>query len=234
MRTTLGYPASGFVEAAAAFAFDAVSNATLRSSLTGLTNPLQWNHTPAGIPKGILVLIATEASTVSRVSSVTYGPATLTQVALSPLLSTVGATGSVAEAFFLGTSVPTGIQGVQITLTGVTGYGSINAVALTVVGPNDSAIEDTTKVDTSGNNPTCALTIAHSSLAVGLLLSDTDLGSSVGVGTGITQITEIAVGGEVFNWAYRTALVATNSSVDWTNTTASLAYGALAVAIKST
>ncbi len=231
MRTTIGYPASGFVEAATSFALDTTSSATQRSGLPP-ASPLSWTHTPVGVPKGVLVLAATEASTVSRVTSVTYGASTMTQVALSPLLSTVGTTGSVAEGWFLGTSVPTGAQTIQINLIGITGYGSINAIAISVVGPNDSAIEDTTKVDTTGANPTCALTIAHQSLAVGVCLEGLATVTDIAVAAGMTQIMEIDVGGETFNWAYRTALVSTNSSVDWTAVSA--AYGVLAVAIKST
>src|SRR5688572_13669586 len=116
-----------------AIAFDAASNVAAGNGT------LSWTHTPVGTPKGVLVLIAS-ASLTDQVAAATYGGTAMTELADSPLLQTVGDEGGSVYGYFLGSSVPTGAQTVEVT---VTGAASKRAVAVTVTAAGDTAVEDT-------------------------------------------------------------------------------------------
>lgn len=63
-----------------------------------------WTHVSVGVPAGMAVLIASNASTVDRITSVSYGGGTLARVAIIP-----GGSGSepgCAYLYFRGTIVP--------------------------------------------------------------------------------------------------------------------------------
>jgi hypothetical protein len=232
MRATLGVIASGQIEPTVNFAFDAEGEAAAQTGLP-VSSPRTWTHTPVGIPKGVVVLCATENSGgASRVTAMTYGGVAMTQVSGSPLHCISGDSTATLEGFVLTSGIPTGAQTVSATLTGTTGYGSINFASYTVVGPNNSAVEDTSTVDTTGANPTVALTIANESFVCGVLASGRDVSGDVVVGTGMTHDFKLDVGGQVMAFAHKTALISSNDSVDWT--VVSDRYGILAVALKST
>lgn len=90
---------------------DAVSNPTLP-----FTADTSWTHTPAGTPKGVVVVIAQgNSSQADQVAGVTYGG-----VAMSRIQFTGDGGGSEAGAsylYFLGSGIPTGSQTVAIDLT---------------------------------------------------------------------------------------------------------------------
>jgi len=120
-----------------AIAFDAADFSATTSSNTSIT----WTHTPVGTPRGIIVFIGQNTNDgTDRVTSVTYGSETMTEMSGSPLLHTTSQPGAV-YGYFLGTNIPTGAQTVTVNLTG---SGSIiksgGSVSLT-------ANEDTSTVD---------------------------------------------------------------------------------------
>lgn len=81
-------------------------------NLTG-ANP-SFTHTPVGgDPRGVLVLI-TQPFAGRIPSAVTYGGVSMAEVAGSPNEKSTGEAG-VVTGWFLGTSIPTGIQTVAIT-----------------------------------------------------------------------------------------------------------------------
>jgi hypothetical protein len=226
----MGIVASGQTEPVTTFAFDAKSNATTDNAARA--SPISWTHTPVGIPKGVLVLIAVENEATDPVTAVTYGGVALSHVSGSPLADTVNAEVCHAGGWFLGSGLPTGAQTVVVTFSTI--GGSINAVACTVVGPNNSAIEDTSTISgaVSGADPSLALTITADSFCAGLLISGRAAAADVTPGAAMTQLLEIDVGAELMSWVRKTDLATTNTSVDWT--AASEEYAILAVAIKST
>lgn len=229
MRATLGLVASGHVEVAAAFAFDAAGKSAASSS--GGRAPLTWTHTPVGIPIGCLVFVGHEATSGDLDAGVTYGGVSLTAATGSPLLASMGGEGnSEITAWWKSGGLPTGAQTVSIDNTDNTA--ACNGVSFTFVGPNGVAVEDTTTANTTGANPSIALTLANESFCAGLLISGQDTTAGVAVGAGMTEWLEIDVGGQTWSFAYKTALVSTNTTLDWTATSA--AYAGFAVAIKST
>jgi len=99
-------------EAFAAVAYDAGSES--HTGTTGSTSQASftWNHTPVGTPKGALVFVFTNAN-AADVTSVTYGGTTMTQVSGGQAIDTAIEPGR-TDTFFLGASVPTGVQAVVV------------------------------------------------------------------------------------------------------------------------
>jgi len=93
-------------------AFDAVTI----FPATEATGNFSETHTPAGTPRGVIVLINQEETVGSdEVTSVTYGGMPLTEVPLSPVINTQGE-GGVVYGYYLGSSVPAGAQTVAVNV----------------------------------------------------------------------------------------------------------------------
>jgi hypothetical protein len=105
------------------------------SSSAAGTGTLSWTHTPVGTPRGVLVFIV-QAGSADQISAVTYGGVSLGRVAF---LSHPTAVFSAVYAYFLGASIPTGPQTVEVT---VTGGNTRRAGAFAVVAPTDTAVVD--------------------------------------------------------------------------------------------
>lgn len=93
-----------------AVAFDASSNATPGGG------DLSWTHTPVGTPSAVLCCLVS-LNDGDAVNTITYGAASLTEVALSPNAKATGEDGSV-YCFFLGAGIQTGAQTVSISVNG--------------------------------------------------------------------------------------------------------------------
>lgn len=79
------------------------------------TGTFSWTHTPTGTPKGVWVEVDREdGSSTDAITGVTYGGVSMTLIA-----SAVDSAGepSYTELYFLGASIPTGAQTVQVTTT---------------------------------------------------------------------------------------------------------------------
>ena len=112
MRALFGTVASGQIPPVTDFAFDAFSNAAGSSS--GGRVDLSWTHTPVGIPKGVVVLIANENTVADAVAGVTYGGVAMSELSGSPFSGTLGGEENcVLHGFVLTSSVPTGAQTVR-------------------------------------------------------------------------------------------------------------------------
>jgi hypothetical protein len=98
-----------------------------------------------GTPRGVLVFVFAEGN--QDVTGVTYGGSAMAQVTGSPVTQTTGEVGEI-HGFFLGSSVPTGAQTVEVTVSGAIDRG---AVAYTVTGAGDTEVVDTTAI-TSGES----------------------------------------------------------------------------------
>jgi hypothetical protein len=84
------------------------------------TNPKTFTHTPTGTPRAAIVLIVQGGNiSADRISGVTYGGVSMTEVALSPVIKTTGEQ-AVVDVFFLGSGIPTGAQTVSITVSATT------------------------------------------------------------------------------------------------------------------
>lgn len=92
-------------------AFDATSGSAALINTATTTN---WTHTPAGVPRAVVVLIPQGINT-DQVSAVTYGGVALSRVRFNAraVTETCG-----VYIYFLGVSIPTGAQTMAVTTTG--------------------------------------------------------------------------------------------------------------------
>lgn len=93
------------------------------------TGTVSWTHTPVGTPRGILVVIWQLTTAADQVTGCTYGGVAMTEVSASPLIKSTGETG-VLYTYFLGSSIPTGAQTVQFTVSGAATKGG-NSMSVT-------------------------------------------------------------------------------------------------------
>lgn len=116
-----------------AIAYDAVSS--LGSSSTSGSS-FNWNHTPSGTPKGVVVFTFTNAN-ADDATDVTYGGVTMTAVSGGRAVDTAGEPGD-CKVWFLGSGVPTGMQNIVVTRN--TSGNGMTGIALTVTSSQDSDI----------------------------------------------------------------------------------------------
>lgn len=209
----------------AAPAFDAAS-----ASAEG-TGTLSWTHTPVGTPRGVVVLIQQIGSADDQVSGVTYGGVTMTEVSGSPQLA-AGFT-KANYTFFLGASVPTGAQTVEVT---VSGANSKRAVAITITANADTSVDATDTDINSASLDDPSGSIATSAGVETVLLAV--LGSGIGnpanldVGTSYTEILEHDFGINTASWMRRTTNpTGGDVTYNWTTGSAAEALG-MAVAVR--
>lgn len=137
-----------------AIAFDAFT-----ASAPG-TGTLSATHTPVGVPRGVIVAVIAPAVGTDQVNVPTYGGVTMSEVALSPLLKAAAEAGSV-HIFFLGSSIPTGPQTVEVTVSG----GATKQFGVwTVTATGDTAVVDTTSISSDSlANPSGTLSLGGES-----------------------------------------------------------------------
>lgn len=132
----------------AVIGFDAASEATG-------TTTFSWTHTPVGTAKGIAVCVFVNTAATDVISGVTYGGTAMAQVASAG--DSAGEPGF-TECYFLGASIPTGAQTVQVTVS--SGTTAKHAVAVSVTSSSGS---NTQLVGTAG---TIATDTANPSITV--------------------------------------------------------------------
>lgn len=114
-------------------AYDAVSSLGSSSTSGGSFN---WNHTPSGTPKGVVVFTFTNAN-ADDATAVTYGGVSMTTEAGWRAADTAGEPGD-CKVWFLGSGVPTGTQNIVVTRN--TSGNAMTGIAVTVTSSQDSAI----------------------------------------------------------------------------------------------
>lgn len=125
-----------------AVAYDAYSASGAPSADT-----LSWTHTPVGTPRGVLVLIVDNAASSNAITSVTYGGTAMTAVNGSPVAHTTGSEDGYLYAYFLGASIPTGAQTVEVTESTAT---SKSAACYTVTAGGDTHASSAGVLDSGG------------------------------------------------------------------------------------
>jgi hypothetical protein len=96
-----------------------------------------WTHTPTGTPRGVLVFVVSVDSATPLDSAVSYGGTALTAVTGGLAADAAGEAGT-CQAWFLGSSVPTGAQSVVVTRTNNANFAW--ACAVTVTASNDTEV----------------------------------------------------------------------------------------------
>lgn len=188
------------------------------SGTSSSTGDFSWTHTPTGVPRGALVLIALNAEAIDEIASVTYGGVAMAEVPLSPLLHATGAEDGTLFGYFLGSGVPTGAQTVQVTVSGSTR--AKTAQCVTVTASRDTTIDDTTTLETgAAANPSVSLD-ATAEAAIYAALHSGALTSGVDPDANTTQLRETTFTGTfTISFARRTtnASGAGSFSVGWTS-----------------
>lgn len=157
-----------------AIAFDAFT------SSTGGTGDYSFSHTPVGTPKGVIVYVIFNGAAIG-ISGVTYGGVAMAEQANSPASNLTGELGA-SHCFFLGASIPSGMQTVAIDVT----LGTEVSVAgcVTVTAANDTSVVTTGKVESNSQaNPAVTLSL-------GGVSSFCMLGAWDGIGTVIAPFTD--------------------------------------------
>lgn len=176
-------------------AFDATS--TLAN---GTGDPRSWTHTPSGTPRGVLVIAVADSGT-DRAPTATYGGVSMTECTDSPAIAPAAGDDQVVYAFFLGSSIPTGAQTVQISSLDTDTF---FAAAATVTASADTEVGDDAKA--SGvSADSVSLTTARECFVMGGLGNDTASTGNISPGTVCdTQVIEVDFGVDV-GGIYRTA-----------------------------
>ena len=206
-------------------AYDAASNSSQS------TGNLTWDHTPSGTPKGVLVFVLAADNGLDEVTGVTYGGVSLVEVALSPLLKTTTVP-LAAHAYFLGSSVPTGVQEVVVTVSNADS--DRQALCYTVTSSQDSAVQNTaTWLEEATTDPTATLALSGEECWVALTaLSDSNSVGAISPLSGWTSNLEVSGFFSRTGYWYRYNTVGTSDvtiGYDGTELTDSIGIG---VAIK--
>lgn len=161
-----------------ALAFDA-------SSETTGTTTFSWTHTPVGTPRGVFVFIVTQTDTADVISGVTYGGVTMDRQ--QHAADAVGEAGA-CYGYFLGESVPTGAQTVEVTVS--SGSNAKWACAITVTAAADTELAGIGSAKLEGDSTNSSVTITGiagaSYGAAGMFWGGGIVGSVV-EGTGMTM-----------------------------------------------
>jgi hypothetical protein len=122
-----------------AVAYDAATDIAVQAQAT---NPIEFTHTPAGTPRGVLLFLVNQgAGTSDLFGAVTYGGVSMTAVSGARAVDTGGEPGQ-TKAYFLGASVPTGAQTVSIAVD-TAALGQRWAICITLTAAADTAISGT-------------------------------------------------------------------------------------------
>lgn len=118
----------------------AVAHDAASESHTGTTGhsgsaSFNWQHTPVGTPRGVLVFVCQANNAGDDVTSVTYGSATLSAPPNANAADTNGEMGRV-RVFFAGASIPTGQQ--TVTVNRANNANVMYAICITVTAGQDT------------------------------------------------------------------------------------------------
>jgi hypothetical protein len=132
-----------------AIAYDAASEL----ARTGTSDPMEWTHTPSGIPRAIVVAFVHGTSSTDHVTTVTYGGVSMSEVVRGT--DTVTEPGA-AELWFLGSGIPTGAQTVSADLSSGT-TDDIHGVAISLTANGDTEVLDSDSDLADQANPSVTL-----------------------------------------------------------------------------
>lgn len=193
-----------------AVALDVVTDG---GTFTGVTNPFEYTHTPTGTPRGVVVMLV-QSNGADRISGVTYGGTSMTEVTGSPNPN-VGGEVSNTYMYFLGSSVPTGAQTVSVTndSTGTTW----SVVSITVTADDDTEITVSTITETVQADPQITLdtgsTVAE---RVAVLGSGLNAPANASVLTGYTDTGVVDFGTRSGKMCYEDTAASGSQTIGWT------------------
>lgn len=175
-----------------------------------------FNHTPVGTPRAVIVWVVERAATADHIAGITYGGDAMTEVSGSPAIIASGETG-VVYCYFLGTSIPTGVQSVSVDTTATSNY---ITYCVTLTAANDCTVQDSDGTIASVQaNPSVTLSLSGKTSWAGLALHSGQ--QTVG---GITPLTNWTSRSETDRGTDQAAcytydtIASTDVSAGWTQT----------------
>ncbi len=199
----------------------AVAHDASSESHTGTTGSVSeatysWTHTPVGTPKGVIVF-AYVIDAVDQVTGVTYGGTAMSAVSGGNAVDTANEVGR-CKAYFLGSSVPTGAQTVEVTRTN--GVSTHYATCSTVTASGDTEVYTSGIVLLQGDQTLAEQNVDDGSPGTnslrfsGLYSGHTNPGA---VGANSTLAHQIDLGSFSCNTCYETTAGQGSRPIGWTN-----------------
>lgn len=172
--------------------FDAQSTLDFTTTANGSAT-----HTPVGIPRGVVVLIAQNVASTDLISGVTYGGIAMTRLTNGFANDTATETGAV-YAYFLGANIPTGAQTVAVTVS--SGTDAKTYWCMTVTGRGDTAIAASGVLNGDQTNPSITLETnsGFQGMAFAIQWSGVNAPTSITAGAGYTKFNHATSGGRDF------------------------------------
>lgn len=116
-------------------------------------DPITFNHTPVGTPRGVVVSVAHGITATKHAQAVTYGGETLSLIVEAA--DTATEPGNVS-LWFLGSGIPTGLQAVSIDQDAASGDNT-HAICWTFTADTDTEVIDSDELNEDAANPTVTL-----------------------------------------------------------------------------
>jgi len=225
---TASHTADARVVAYAAF------DAATESVRTATTDPYSFNHTPVGVPNGVVVTIASVPTNTDLVTGVTYGGVAMTRVQTNVDNTTEPAR---TYIYFLGSNIPTGTQAVQVDFTSAT-TDDQHIVCTTYVSTGDMEMVAVGGVDNNAANPSVNLSnpLGRRCMVHGVIYSGLGTVASLTPNGSMTAVHDHGFAGAFVSrtdrfTAYSTA---TTLTYGYTSATDDVAMSVLAFAAKPT
>jgi hypothetical protein len=205
-----------------AVAFDADA-----TGLSG-TGTLSWTHTPSGTPAGAVVLVVQNATGADQVSGVTYGGTAMTRVPTDGFVENTTEAG-VVYTYFLGSSVPSGAQTVEVTVTDSAvkrgASGTVTASGDTEVGASGQFTSAATNDITVSLDPGAGV----ESCVFGALHSGEASTGSIATDAGCSDILTADFGAAVLVISRRDAVATGATEIGWTQSADDVAAAGVAI-----
>ena len=176
-------------------------------------NTYSFTHTPVGTPRAVIVYTTTGGA--SDVTAVSYGGVAMTQMTGSPNNLSSGTEQGNVTGWFLGASIPTGAQSVQVTSGAATKIAYCN----TLTGAADTEIVDVdaTINSTSQANPSVVLSLGGRTCFASICVySGQDAAGSVTPLTSWTSRNETDLGAQILAYYTYDTVGSTDVTSGWT------------------
>jgi hypothetical protein len=176
-------------------------------------SPMEWTHTPVGIPRGVVVLIV--AGTASdTITTVTYGGVAMARAVEGHVAGEAGS----SYIYFLGSAIPTGPQTVSVVFTGVVEHMGCSVTVTANMDVKKWGVEAITFTPLTDPFVLSGITFPVPVLTYGALYSGLPGPASITPGANCTTIESVDFGTDCSSCLRRSAVVAPGNSVtiSWT------------------
>jgi len=148
----------------AAVTFDA----TCENGSNSTADPIDFNCSVGAGARGLLCTVSAASDGSDQVDTITAGGVGMTEIAGSPLIGTGGEPAAL-QAYFLGSSVPTGTVAISVDVNATTGAKRV--VCASVNASANTEVVDTSIIDSNSSvNPSFTVSLSSKTSWVGMVL----------------------------------------------------------------